>query len=139
MIRIVFAVILMAAVLATPFGFGVRAQSVTEPAATQQVRKKVEEIGAGSHTRVKVKLRDTTQLEGYIQQANNDSFTVFDNKTGTTDTVAYADAMSVKKAGGGISSKTWIILGASAVGAIVTWAIVKPAFCDGGAQTRGIC
>ena len=139
MLRTVFAMILMAAILATPFGFQVRAQSLTESAATQQVRKKVQEIGVGSHTRVKVKLRDETELQGLIQEANNDSFTIFDNKAGKTYSVTYAEVTSLKKAGGGISTKTWIIVGAAAVGTIVTWAIVKPAFCDGGAQTRGIC
>jgi len=40
---------------------------------------------------------------------------------------------------GGLSTKSWIIIGGAAAGTIITWLIVKPAFCDGGAQTRGIC
>jgi hypothetical protein len=32
-----------------------------------------------------------------------------------------------------------VILGSVVGGALVTWAIVKPALCDGGAQTRGPC
>ena len=32
-----------------------------------------------------------------------------------------------------------LIGGAVAGGLIVGWLIVKPALCDGGAQTRGLC
>jgi hypothetical protein len=32
-----------------------------------------------------------------------------------------------------------LIVGGIAAGAITTWLIVKPAVCDGGAQTRGVC
>ena len=80
-----------------------------------------------------------TLLKGYISDADQDSFTVVDSMTGSRNSLAYADTSSVKKAGSGISGKTWIILGAAAVGAIVTWVIVKPVLCDGGAQTRGPC
>ena len=62
-----------------------------------------------------------------------------DSEDGSSQTVAYADVEKVKKAGGGFSSRSWIILGAAAVGAVATWMVVKPALCDGGAQTRGPC
>lgn len=93
----------------------------------------------GENARVEVRLRDNTQLKGYLNDADQDSFTVVDSQTGSSKTVSYADTSSVKKVGSGISAKTWIILGAAAVGAAVTWVIVKPALCDGGAQTRGPC
>ncbi|HXL80846.1 MAG TPA: hypothetical protein VN951_08225 [Pyrinomonadaceae bacterium] len=51
----------------------------------------------------------------------------------------YADVAEVKKPGSGLSTKSWIVIAAAAVGTVVTWIIVKPAFCDGSAQTRGIC
>ncbi len=99
-------------------------------------RAKVEKLGVGS--RVEVKLRDTTRLKGHIDAAASDSFTVVD-KTGAKHDVAYIDVADVKKPGSGLSNKSWIILGSVAAGAIVTWIIVKPALCDGGAQTRGPC
>ena len=64
---------------------------------------------------------------------------VVERETGMSRSVAYADAAEVKRSGGGLSTKSWAIIGAAAGGAIVTWIIVKPAICDGGAQTRGIC
>ncbi len=117
----------------------VLAQTASDTQAVETMRTKVQKIGVGPNARIEVNLWDKTQLKGYVSAADQESFTVTDRKTGSTRTVSYADASGVKKLGGGLSSKTWIILGAAVVGTIVTWVIVKPALCDGGAQTRGPC
>jgi hypothetical protein len=140
MFRRAFAMMLSGILLLTAFGFQhVRAQSGNDQQAAEKIRTKVQKIGVGGNARVEVRLRDNTQLKGFISATEQDSFSVTDNKTGATKTVSYADASAVKKAGGGLSAKSWIILGAAVVGAVVTWVIVKPALCDGGAQTRGPC
>ena len=135
----IFAILVSMTVLAGSFGlqaaFG---QSQTFDAKASKARARVESLG--NNARVEVKLRDTTKVKGNISAITPDSFTVTDSKTGITNTVAYADVDEVKKAGGGgLSTKGWVIIGAAAVGAVVTWIVVKPALCDGGAQTRGIC
>ena len=135
-----FAIMLSGLLLLTAFGFqGAGAQSLRDQQATEKIRTKVLKIGVGTNARVAVKLRDNTQLNGYISDAGQDSFTVVERQTGSSKTISYADASSVKKAGSSMSAKPWIILGAAVVGAAVTWAVVKPAVCDGGAQTRGPC
>jgi len=140
MFRRTFAIMLSGILLVTAFGFQhVLAQTANDTQTTEKIRANVQKIGVGPNARVEVKLRDNTQLKGYISAAEQDSFTVTDSKTGSTRTVSYADASGVKKLGGGLSAKSWIILGAAVVGAEVTWIIVKPALCDGGAQTRGPC
>jgi hypothetical protein len=140
MFRKIFAMMLSATVLLTAFGLqSVWAQGLIDARATEKIRSSVQKIGVGGNARVDVKLRDNTQLKGYISDANQDSFTVVDNKTGMRNTVLYADATSVKKSSRGVSTKTWLIVGAAAIGAVVTWIIVKPVLCDGGAQTRGPC
>jgi hypothetical protein len=88
---------------------------------------------------VEVKLLDGTKLKGYLGAKDQDGFTVTDSKTGANSVVRYAEVADVKKAGGGVSTKTWIIIGSAIAAAAVTWVIVKPALCDGGAQTRGPC
>ncbi len=134
----IFAILVLMMVLAGSFGlratFG---QSATFDAKASEARAKVESLG--NNARVQVKLRDTTKVKGLISATAPDSFTVTDANTGITNTIAYVQVDEVKKAGGGLSTKGWIIIGAAAVGAVVTWIIVKPAFCDGGAQTGGIC
>ncbi len=140
MFRRTFAMMLSGIILVTAGGFQqVLAQTPSDTQAVEKIRTKVRQIGVGPNARIEVNLRDQTQLKGYISSADHESFTVTDRKTGSTRTVAYTDASGVKKLGGGLSSKTWIILGAAVVGMIVTWIIVKPALCDGGAQSRGPC
>jgi small nuclear ribonucleoprotein (snRNP)-like protein len=139
MFRRTFAMMLSGIVLFTAFGLGhVRAQGGTDQA-VEKIRNKVQKIGVGGNAKVEVKLRDNNQFKGYINSTDQDSFTVVDTKTGASKTVSYADTSSVKKASGGLSAKTWIIIGAAVVGAAVTWVIIKPALCDGGAGTRGPC
>jgi hypothetical protein len=140
MFRRIFAMMLSGMLLLTAFGFQhAGAQATNNQQATEKIRTKVQKIGVGGNARVEVRLRDNMQLKGYISDADQDSFTVVDSMTGSRKTVSYADTSTVKKTGNGISAKTWIILGVAAVGAAVTWVIVKPVLCDGGAQTRGPC
>jgi hypothetical protein len=140
MFKRTFTVILSGVLLLAAFGFqSVGAQSAGDSQAVEKIRTKAQKIGVGGNARVEVKLRDNTQLKGFISDLSQDSFTVVDSKTGSTRTVSYADTSAVKKAGSGLSTKSWIVLGAAVVGAAITWVIVKPALCDGGAQTRGPC
>ena len=127
-------------ILLAAFGFQhARAQSLGDSRATEKTRSKVLKMGVGVNARVEVKLKDNSQFRGYISDATQDSFTVVEKTSGSSKTVSYSDASSVKKAGSGWSTKSWIILGAVAVGAAVTWVAIKPVLCDGGAQTRGPC
>ncbi len=116
-----------------------QAQTNREAELAAKARAKVARIGVGQNAKVEVKLRDESTIKGYVSEVQQDSFTVVERETGVSRTVAYADAADVKRSGGGLSTKSWAIIGAAAAGAVVTWIIVKPAICDGGAQTRGIC
>ena len=119
--------------LSTAFGFhAVRAQTATDTQAIEKTRAKVQRIGVGRDARVEVTLRDNTKLKGYISAAGQDSFTVTDRKTGTSQTIAFVDAAQVKKQGGGLSTRGWIIIGGAATAiVIVALTVVKPILCDG--------
>jgi hypothetical protein len=112
------------------------AQSDTQ---AERVRAKVQVLSASKDSQVEVKFRDKTKVKGYIASVEPVSFTLRDPKDGKTQSIAYSEVDSVNKASGGVSTKTWLILGGVAAGAVTTWLIVKPAVCDGGAQTRGVC
>jgi hypothetical protein len=113
--------------------------TATAQSSTERIRAKVQTLAASKDSQVQVKFRDQTKLKGYIDSVDPVSFTLRDPKDGTSQSIAYSEVESVSKAGGGISTKTWLIVGGVAAGAVTTWLIVKPAICDGGAQTRGIC
>jgi hypothetical protein len=132
-----FVLLLSMSLIATSLGLqSVLAQTGSD-ADFASTRAKVEKLGIGREARVEVKLRDQTRLKGYIGNAEQDSFSITD-KTGTTTIVRYADVSDVKKPGG-LSTKSWLIIGAVVAGAVITWIAVKPVLCDGGAQTRGPC
>ncbi|HEY0005950.1 MAG TPA: hypothetical protein VGB17_14305 [Pyrinomonadaceae bacterium] len=104
-----------------------------------KARETVLKQGLGRDARVEVRLRDRTKLKGYISASGDDSFTLTDSKTGTSQTLAYTNVEGVKKQGGGLSTRTWVIIGAAAAAAVIVGMIAKPAFCDGGAQDRFPC
>jgi hypothetical protein len=112
------------------------AQSTVE---VEKIRARVQTLSTSKDLQVEVKFRDRTKIKGYIDRVEPLSFTLRNAKDGTSQSITYSEVDSVSKAGGGISTKTWLILGGVAAGAVTTWLVVKPAVCDGGAQTRGIC
>lgn len=116
--------------------FSTHAQTPNEQA---KIRSKVQALGVNRDKKVEVKLRDTTKVKGFITSVDQDTFVVSNTGGAAPETIAYTDVVDVKKSGGGLSTKSWLIIGGATAAAIVTWSIVKPAFCDGGAQTRGIC
>ena len=111
------------------------AQSNTD---IEKVRARVQMLSAGD-SKVEVKFVDKTKIKGSITSVGPASFNLTDSKTGTSHSIAYSEVDSVSKVSGGVSTKTWLIIGGIAAGAVTTWLVVKPAVCDGGAQTRGIC
>ncbi len=141
MLRRTFAIMLSGILLSTAFGFqSVRAQTGKDAQLAEKARAGVQKLGVGRDARVEVRLRDNTKLKGSISAAGEDSFTVTDSKTGASQTVAYADVTRVKRPGGGLSTRTWVIIGAAAVAAVIVGVtVIKPVLCDGGAQTRGLC
>lgn len=113
-----------------------RAQSTAD---VEKIRAKVQTLSASKDSQVEVKFRDKTKVKGYIASVEPVSFNLRDAKDGTSQSINYSEVDSVSKASSGVSTKTWLILGGVAAGAVTTWLIVKPALCDGGAQTRGVC
>jgi hypothetical protein len=105
----------------------------------ENVRARVQLLSTSRDSQVEVRFRDKTKIKGYITSVEPLTFSLKDSKAGTSQSITYAEVDSVSKAGGGPSTKTFLIIGGIAVGVVATWLIVKPAFCDGGAQTRGIC
>ena len=138
MIKKHLAITLSVIVAALSFGLPATA-SAQSTAEIEKIRARVQTLSTSKDSLVQVKFRDNTKVKGYIQSVEPISFTLKDPKDGTLQSIAYSEVDSVSKAGDGISTKTWLILGGVAAGAVTTWLIVKPAVCDGGAQTRGVC
>jgi hypothetical protein len=124
-------------ITALSFGLPMTASAQTT-SETEKIRAKVQTLSASKDSQVEVRFRDRTKVKGYIESVEPITFKLRDPKDGTSQSIAYSEVENVSKSGG-VSTKTWLILGGVAAGAVTTWLIVKPAVCDGGAQTRGIC
>jgi len=83
--------------------------SNTQPA--EQIKAEVERRGTGEKSRIKVRLRDKTEVKGYISQIDASLFQVTDEKTGKVMTVAYADVEKVRGRGMSRNTKTVIFIG----------------------------
>lgn len=138
MIKTPLAIALSTIVTAMTFGLPAtaQAQSTTD---VEKIRAKVQVLAASKDSQVQVKFRDNTKLKGHITAVEPVSFTLKNPKDGTSQAIAYSEVVNISKASDGVSTKTWLIVGGIAAGVATTWLIVKPAVCDGGAQTRGAC
>lgn len=100
-------------------------------AAADKVKATVAKRGTGPKAKVTVKLKDRTKLKGYISNANGDSFTLSDSKTGQARTLAYSDVAEVKKQGGmSLAAKIGIGVGIG-VGALALFVAIGCATSDG--------
>ena len=93
----------------------------------EKIKANVIKLGTGESTRVKVKLRDKTKLEGYISDAGADTFTVTNRKTGVATTVAYPQVKSVQ--GNNLSTGAKIAIGvgiAATIIFIILWFTTGP-------------
>lgn len=136
-LAVILSVIILGAGLTFPLA--INAQINDDSMRLEKTRASIAKLGTDRDQKVEIKLNDKTKVKGYITAVGADSFTLSDSKSGTGQTINYSEVFEARKSGGGISTKTWLILGGVAAGSVVTWIIVKPALCDGGAQTRGIC
>ena len=139
MIKNYFALGLSLLIAAVSLGLPSQATAQSATKDSEQIHARVQLLSTSKDSQVEVKFHDKTKVKGYITSVEPVSFNLRDSKTGTSQSIAYSEVDSVSKAGGGVSTKTWLIIGGVAAGAVTTWLVVKPAVCDGGAQTRGIC
>ena len=124
----------------TAFSFGLPTTAMAQSTVdVEKIRAKVQTLSSSKDSQVEVKFRDRTKVKGIIESVEPVSFKLRDPKTGTSQSIGYSEVENVTKADSGVSTKTWLILGGVAAGAVTTWLIVKPAVCDGGAQTGGAC
>ena len=107
------------ALVLSTLGPAARAQSSlnTETKAKAEVVERLNK----KETRVKVKLRNGSEVKGRITQSSDNSFTLTDEKTGSRSDIAYADVVNVEGRGMSKKKKVFIAVG---VGAAVFAALV---------------
>ena len=100
------------AICVSSFGPAVRAQSTlnTDTKAKAEVLNRLNK----KETRVKVKLRNGSEVKGRITQTSENSFTLTDEKTGNHSDIVYADVLNVEGRGMSKKKKALIAIGIGA-------------------------
>jgi hypothetical protein len=90
----------------------------------EKVKMAIQQRGIGEKSKVKVRLRDKTELKGYISHIDETAFQLTNKKTGKVTTIAYDSVDRVR--GGGLSrgSKIAIGVGVGAAVAVIAFALV---------------
>jgi hypothetical protein len=90
-----------------------RGTNLLEGERAANAKSEVQKRGIGERSRVKVTLRNKTEVKGYISQIDTNSFEVTDKKSGQSTTIPYEDAMRVRR--NGMSTAAKIAIGAGVV------------------------
>ena len=99
-----------------------------------EARALIAKTGTGEKARVELELNNGAKIKGNIESIAADSFTVAANDTGSLQSIAFADVKKIKNPRNGLKPRTWIIIGAAAVAAIIVGkTVLYPVLCDGGA------
>lgn len=92
--------------------------------AKQAAKDQVQKRGSGEQSRVRVSLRDGTEVKGYISNVEEDSFEVTDRKSGRVVAINYKDVDRVKGSGLSKPAQFFIVVGVFAgVVAAILWAL----------------
>ena len=86
----------------------------------EKVKIGVAKLGTGRDAKVAVKLKDGTKLEGYVGEANENDFTVIDEKTGAATEIPYPNAKQITGNNLSTGAKVAIGLGILA-GVLAIW------------------
>lgn len=130
---------MLAVVLAHTASYSFPAAAATfsenEARLVEKIKAGIASLGTGSEARVKLKMRDGRKLEGYVSEANEESFVVINAKTGVATSVAYPQVRQVK--GNNFSTGAKIGIGiAIAVGVAVIIAFATRGSRDNSGQIR---
>ena len=95
MMRLV-SVLTVIAVFGGSFGYTIVAQTNTaSQTQVETVKAKVKKIGLGERGKIEARLLDGTKYEGFVREANDDSFVIVD-KQGSPHVELYKDVKEVK-------------------------------------------
>ena len=91
-----------------------------------KVKAEVQKRGIGKQSRLKVTLRDQTEVKGYVSQIGDASFQITNPKTQNVTTIAYADVKKVRRPGLSRSVGTAIVVGVAAAALLILLAFSLP-------------
>ena len=92
--------------------------------AAQKVKAKIAKLGTGPKARVKIKLKDGTSLKGHITEIEDSRFVLVADKTGTVNSITYADVTQIKPVTENPVSDPRVWFGLALIPAIIIGAVL---------------
>ena len=108
----------------------ISAQSTQTDERTAKAKASAEKIASGSKPNAEVKLRSGQKIKGKITAVSTDSFSIFESKSGKSQTILFSDVKQIKKSRRGLSTGAWIAIGVGATAAIVVGAFFGKYYCN---------
>jgi len=102
------ALLLIAILTLNGSGFALQTGDAKQAA---KAKAEVQKRGVGERSRVRVSLRDGTEVKGYISKVEENSFDVTDKKSGKAVAVSYNDVNKVKGPGLSKPAQVFIVVG----------------------------
>jgi hypothetical protein len=99
-----------------------RSSGKDKPPTVEEIKAKIAKLGTGKKAKAQIKLRTGEKIKGFVDSAGPDSFAFTERESKQTKTIAYADVVEVKKAGG-LSTGAKIAIGLG-IGAAVLAVLV---------------
>jgi hypothetical protein len=96
-----------------------------------KAKNEVKKRGTGEQSRVRVSVRDGTEIKGYISRVDETSFAITEKKSGEQTTISYEDVKEVRRQGLSKPAKILIICGV-VVGALIGMAVALACTAEGG-------
>jgi hypothetical protein len=85
---------------------------------TQRVKEAVRGLGTGPQAKLRMRLRDTTPLKGYVRAAGEDNFELLNTETGVAMSIPYSQVKKLKGHGVSLGS-TFPAKDAARIGGLV--------------------
>ena len=84
-------------------------QSLKDQTEITKIKTNLTKRGTGEKAKVKIELRDGSEVKGYIAELNTDDFVIADSQTGARTTIAYSEVKKVKNQGWSLGTKLGIV------------------------------
>ena len=91
-----------------------------------KAKAEVQKRGIGKQSRLKVTLRNQTEVKGYVSRIDDASFQITNPKTQDVTTIAYADVKKVRRPGLSRRVGTAIVVGVAAAALLILLAFSLP-------------
>lgn len=96
----------------------------------EKAKASAQSLSTDAKNTAEVTMNSGAKIKGRITSVGGDSFSIQDTKSGSSQTISFADVDQIKKSRKGLSTAAWIAIGAGAAAAIIVGAIVGRRYCN---------